>query len=143
MKMQSSLANCGAFAFHNALATLGIQRSPDECEKLCGTSAANGTSTQGLVKAARKIDDLNPVVIREKRRDVALLKLRSAIDDGRPVIISWEVAEPADHWVCVIGRIGTRYLVADSGDNDLVYAKDVAELATKWVDGSTYEGIIL
>jgi ABC-type bacteriocin/lantibiotic exporter with double-glycine peptidase domain len=140
--MQDSQANCGPFALKNALEALGIKRSAEELEKACGTSATNGTPTRGILKAASKIDGCSPWVLREARRDVALLKLEHAVRRGRPAVVAWNSGSPGDHWVAVIGVLGERYLVADSADSELVLTYSVDELEAKWRD-TKYEGVVL
>jgi ABC-type bacteriocin/lantibiotic exporter with double-glycine peptidase domain len=140
--MQDSQANCGPFALKNALEALGIKRSAEELEKACGTSATNGTPTKGILKAANKIEGCNPVVIRESKSDVALLKLEHALRHGRPVVISWSTVSPGDHWVAVVGVLGERFLVADAADSELVLSMTVDELEAKWRDNK-YEAVIL
>src|ERR1044072_2680949 len=110
MRMQDSQANCGPFALKNALEALGIKRSAEELEKACGTNATNGTPTKGIFKAAQKIEGCNPVVVRESKSDVALLKLEHAIRKGRPLVLSFcdSTGKPGEHWVAVVGVLGDR-----------------------------------
>jgi ABC-type bacteriocin/lantibiotic exporter with double-glycine peptidase domain len=140
--MQDSQANCGPFALKNALEAIGIKRSAEELEKACGTNATNGTPTKGILKAATKIDGCNPVLLREAKTDVALLKLEHALRRGRPAVIAWRSVEPGDHWVAVVGVLGERFLVADAADSELVVSLEVSELEAKWRD-TKYEGVIL
>lgn len=126
----------------NALAALGIARTTAELESLCGTSATDGTPTRNILKAAGKIDGCRPVLLRERRRDIALMRLAEALRRGRPVVLSWNSAEPGDHWVAVVGVLGERYLVADSADGELVVSRGVDELEAAWKD-KNYEGVIL
>lgn len=142
MRMQDSQANCGPFALKNALEALGVQRSAEELEKACGTSATNGTPTRGILRAATKIEGCNPVVLRESKSDVALLKLEHALRRGRPVVIAWCSETPGDHWVAVVGVLGERFLVADSANSELVISYPVNELEAKWRD-TKYEGVVL
>jgi hypothetical protein len=44
--------------------------------------------------------------------------------------------------VAVIGFLGERYLVADSGDSELVLSYTAENLAARWND-TTYEGVLL
>lgn len=143
--MQDSQANCGPFALKNALAALGVERSAEELEKACGTTATSGTPTRGILKAALKIDGCHPVKLRERRRDIALLRLKGALDWGRPAILVWCDSEgnPGGHWVAVVGMLGDRYLVADAADNELVLSFSAAEVAERWVDEGVYEGVVL
>lgn len=140
MRMQDSQANCGPTAMSNALAALGITRPAAECEKLCKTSATEGTSAKRLLSALRSIETCQPAELREKRQDVAMLKLDKALQYGRPVILC--VAENT-HWVAAVGALGGRVLVADSADNELVLSKSLEQLTTWWYSGTNYYGIIL
>lgn len=140
--MQDSQANCGPYALKNALAALGIERTAGELESACKTSATDGTSLRKIFAAAGKIEGCYPVTLREKRSDVALLKLSEALRRGRPVVIAWCTNNPGDHWVAVVGMLGDRYLVADSAHNELVITYTTGELINRWADGS-YEGVVL
>lgn len=140
MRGQDSQANCGPYALLNACRALGIQRTADELETLCGTTMTAGTTTNGLLRGAAKVEGLAPGLLRERRRDVALMRLHAAVSRGRPVILSWHQGE---HWVAVVGLLGDRYLVADAAENELVLSLGVAEVADAWCDGRTYEGVIL
>lgn len=137
--MQDAQHNCGPYALRNALEAMGISRSAEELEKACGTSATNGTPTKGILKAAMKIEGCKPSILRETRRDVALLKLEHAVRRGRPVILC---VQDGSHWVAVVGVLGERYLVADAADSELVLSLTVDELEAKWKD-TRYEGVIL
>ena len=92
--------------------------------------------------AATKIEGCHPVLLREGKSDVALLKLEHALRHGRPAVIAWSSEVPGDHWVAVVGVLGERYLVADSANSELVISYEVNELEAKWRD-SKYEGVIL
>lgn len=140
--MQDAQHNCGPYALRNALAAIGIERSAEELEKACGTSATNGTPTKGILKAAAKIEGCTPALLRETRRDIALLKLEHAVRNGRPVVIAWRTQDPGDHWVAVVGVLGDRYLIADAADSELVLSLAVEELEAKWRD-TKYEAVIL
>lgn len=142
MRLQDSQANCGPYALKNGLAAMGIERSAEELEKACKTSATNGTTTSNIIKAARAIEGCTPVKLLETKRDVALLKLFYAVTSGRACVISWCSQEPGDHWVAVIGKLGERYLIADAGDSELIIAVDAIELERRWRD-NRYEGVIL
>lgn len=140
MRGQDSQANCGPYALLNALRALGIQRTAEELESACGTTMTKGTSTAKLFKAANKIEGCSCVRINERRRDVALLKLQHALQNGRPVVIAWA---DGSHWVCAIGMLGPRYLIADAAENELVLSIEVEEVEKQWEDEGRYDGIIL
>jgi ABC-type bacteriocin/lantibiotic exporter with double-glycine peptidase domain len=140
MREQTSRASCGPFALLNALKAIGIERTPEELETLCKTSMTDGTDTPNMVKGAAKIDGCTPIRIKERRRDVALLRLRFALTSGRPVVLSWC---EGSHWVAAIGVLGERYLICDSDDLELVLSYQVEEVAKLWVDEGIYEGVVL
>lgn len=140
--MQDSQANCGPFALKNALAALGIHRAIEELETLCKTSATDGTPLRNVVRAAGKIEGCVPVRLMETRRDIALMRLMWALRSGRPVVLSWCSQSPGDHWVAAVGRLGERYLIADSADSELVFSMSVDEVEERWRD-TKYEGVIL
>lgn len=145
MRGQDSQANCGPYALMNALRSLGIMRTREELEVLCGTTMTDGTPPPKLLRAIGRIDGCQPVKIRERRRDIALLRLKGALDQGRPVVLVWQDSEgnSGGHWVAAVGMLGDRYLIADAADNELVLSHTVAEVAEKWVDEGVYEGVVL
>ena len=138
--MQDTAANCGPASVSNALQALGVIRSQQECEQLCKTSATDGTTGRNMVKALTSLG-FSPAVIREKREDVAALRLRMALHQGRPLVLcvdNWE------HWVAAVGVLGERILVADPADNELVLSYDVGALLRRWGgDAAPYYGVIL
>jgi hypothetical protein len=142
---QDSQANCGPYALMNALRAIGIMRTREELEVLCGTTMTDGTPPRKILRAVSKIEGCYPVKLREKRRDIALLRLRGALDQGRPVVLVWHDSEgnPGGHWVAAVGMLGDRYLIADAADNELVLSLTVDEVATYWTDEGVYEGVIL
>ena len=142
MRLQDNQANCGPAAMKNALQALGIERTLPELEAACKTSATNGTPTNNIIRAAKKIEGCKPIKILETRAGVALIQLRFALQSGRPVLLSWCSSTPGDHWVAAVGLLGERYLVADAADSELVLSLTVEELEGKWRDNK-YEGVIL
>lgn len=127
----------------NALAALGILRTQTECEKLCKTDATKGTPTKQLMNGIAAVEGLTPILLKEARRDVALLRVDKALGLGRPVILC---VDSGSHWVAAVGRLGDRYLVADSADNELVLSRDVEALEARWRDKGTkhpYLGVIV
>lgn len=143
MRMQDSAANCGPTALHNALLAIGVVRSVQELEVLCSTSATNGTPVRSLKRALSKIEGVTAVEIKERRRDVAALKLRHSIHSGRPVILLWTSASPGDHWVAAIGLLGDKYLICDSADLELVISLGIESVCTRWECDGVYQGVTL
>ncbi len=142
MRGQSSEASCGPTAMYNALRALDIERGLHECEKLCGTTMTDGTTTKKLVKALATIAELRPVPIRERRRDIAMMRLHEALLAGRPVILLVNSEQPEDHYVAVVGMLGSRYLIADSADHELVISRTPEDVSGWWGDAVTW-GVVL
>ena len=139
--MQDTAANCGPASLSNALQALGMFRSQQECEQLCKTSATDGTTGRNLAKALTTLG-FEPAIIREKRGYVAMLTLRHSLNKGRPAILcvdKWE------HWVCAIGMLGDRFIIADPADNELVLSYDAGAVAKRWShdNAQPYYGVIL
>lgn len=134
MRMQSTEATCGPTAMGNALAALGIIRAQEELEILCKTSATKGTDTGKMMKALRSIQGVTPVRSCERTPGAAMFRLASLLSLGRPGILC---VDNSAHWVSAIGGLGlgtaqARYLVADSGDLELVLSYTPADLVTRW-----------
>src|SRR5262245_12893608 len=121
MRYQSNRASCGPAALHNALASLGIHRTEDELVQLC-KQTPDGTSARNLSKAIQSISTtelpLRGDAFGYKNNPEALVSLWYHVSYlGRPCILAvdgWE------HWVTVVGHLGTRFAVADSANNALV-----------------------
>ncbi len=141
MRGQDAEANCGPFALMNALRSLGIVRSREELETLCGTTMTAGTSPAKMYRGAGKLGLHGaPTKITERRLDIAMLKLRHALlAEGRPVVMVWHAGE---HWVAAVGMLGERFLIADSADIELVISMSAEEVAEKWADGG-FHGVVL
>lgn len=131
MRLQDSQANCGSTAVKNALCALGIDRSTEECELLCGTTATQGTPPHRMIKGLESIHELDVQVIHESREEIALLLLREALRDGRPVIL---LVDNAEHWISAIGLLGERIDIADGADNELVTTNTPMGLAVRWLN---------
>lgn len=140
-RMQDTEANCGVYATRNALFALGIVRTPQELERALRTTV-NGTDLKHIVKYLSGVEGCDPVRLKEKRSDVAALKLRHAVTKGRPVIITWYAEQPGDHWVAAIGLLGDRFLIADSGDLEVVLSVEIEELLRRWGCPS-FDGVVL
>lgn len=140
MRLQDSQANCGPASLSNALAALGQPRTQDECAELCKTNATDGTPTKRLLAAVKGLG-LRGIVIKEKRAEVALLKLDHWLQRGRPAILC---VDNDSHWVAAIGVLNDRILVADSADNELVLSYDRTALVERWeADAGTCWGVVL
>lgn len=143
MRLQDSQANCGPTAVKNALCALGIERSTEECEKLCRCTA-DGTSPANLFRGLEAIHELNPQKIDEYKEYVAVLLLESALSEGRPVIV---LVDNSEHWVAAIGLLGKRIQIADGADSELVISYPLSAFAKRWQNSTSkrhsYYGISL
>lgn len=115
------------------MCALGIPRGIEEVELLCGTTS-EGTSPRKLYRGLCTIAELDPQVLHETRKDVAVVLLEKALRDGRPVIL---LVENAEHWVSAIGLLGERVQIADGADNELVVSYPITEFANRWVDATS------
>lgn len=129
MRMQDSQANCGSTALHNALAAMGIKRSPAECERLCGVTATAGVGPEGLLTAAKAIKGCHPEILEVFNPRHALGLLRDCLRSGRPAILC---VDEGGHYVAAIGALGDRYQVADGAKNELVVSYTGPVLADRW-----------
>lgn len=129
MRMQSSQAACGPTALYNAGCALGRKASLEECEKACRTSATKGTSALQLGRGARTLGFTVECEVKEARSDVAAMYLKGLVDRGTVPIIA---VDADSHWAAVVGRLGNRYLVADSAENELVLSYSEGELLQRW-----------
>lgn len=146
MRLQDSQANCGPTALHNALAALGIRRTPAECERLCGTTAADGTSQDGLIAAAKTVRGCHPRVFETDDGGMAGEALRGILT-SRPAILC---VDHDEHYVAAIGLLGDRFLVADGAKSALVLSYSGPALVQRWRSCEyggptppTYWGLIL
>lgn len=143
MRMQSSEASCGPTAMKNALESLGMSHSLEECESLCRCSATRGTSTSKLLHALKTIPNLEPTRLYERKADSALYRLNGFLSLGRPAILC---VDDSGHWVAAIGQLGvgtfsTRYVIADSGSMELVMTYQFQDLLKRW--GPPYLAVTL
>lgn len=133
MRLQSSQANCGAAAVLNAACALGRTNvSLEECERVCKTSASEGTSIRNLISGAKTTGLSLACEIKEAKEYVALLLLAHWVTVGGAVCVT---VDEDSHWATVIGRVGARYLVADSADSELVLSLSSKELLERWDSG--------
>lgn len=129
MRLQDSQANCGPVAVKNALCALGIDRSTEECEILCGTTATQGTPPHRMIKGLESIHELDVVVIKELRKEIAILLLKDSLRDGRPVVL---LVDNAEHWIAAIGILGERVIIADGADYELVTSYPLESFNDRW-----------
>lgn len=129
MRLQSSQASCGAAAVHNALCALGREPSLEACEKACRVDATDGTSPKRLVAGVKAMGGEVVAEIKERESDVGLLRLDKATTMGLVGIL---VVDADSHWVTVVGRLGDRYLVADSADSELIRSLSAKDLVERW-----------
>ena len=139
MKYQDRKSNCGPASLANALEAIGIERSQDELGTL-SKQDANGTSSANLRKAAEAVG-VDTVVIAEQRAESAAWALYTYVHSGSPGLL---VVDNDEHWIAVVGKLGSTYIVADSADNDLLLFYTQDELLSRWANSSNkYCGFFL
>ncbi len=139
MRLQDTQANCGPASLSNALQAIGVIRTQDECARLCKTTGTEGTSAKGLLAATRAVGR-EPLVINERRPDVAVLFLDNWLRVGRSAVLC---VDHSSHWVAAVGVLGERVLIADPADNELVTSLPRAKLAERWAGPNRYYGVVL
>lgn len=129
---QSFRADCGPAAVVNCLEALGIRRSLDEVTQLCRTTA-DGTSPLQIRRALSTLREpcelAGPMELRDTRPDIALLRISAVLADGRPLVA---LVDQFQHWVGVVGRLGHRFIVADSADLRQVIHYTPEEFSARW-----------
>ena len=145
MKYQSNRSSCGPASLHNALASLGIERSEDELIKLC-KQTPEGTSVRNLAAAIKAIStDTEPLYGESIAYSVfsnAWVGLWFVVAQrGRPVILC---VDELDHWVACIGYLGQRFVVVDSAEVGLVFCYSKDQLDERWVSPKgKYYGLVV
>lgn len=137
MRLQSTQASCGPACLRNALLCHGIIRSEQELEQLAGTTAATGTSPEGLRKAIASITVEHPELqntrLSEIRADVAILKLIAALQSGHVVLMC---VDSYEHWVLAFGLLGggAKIIVhvCDPDDNEMIIHYRTDALLQRW-----------
>lgn len=127
--MQSSQANCGATALYNAAQALGKQLDLMACERVCRTTATDGTSIRGFLFGAKKLGLQTAQTLRCDSAKRAESWLNEQIVAGSTVAVT---VDESSHWAAVIGKLGDRWLLADSADNELVLSLSTGELMHRW-----------
>lgn len=85
---------------------------------------------QAVIAIAKDDPRLFPSVLSERREDVAVLKLKSALDAG---IVGILLVDNWEHWVVSFGTLGNQVIhVADSDNQELVLHYSPEQLARRW-----------
>lgn len=142
MRFQTKRSSCGPAAGANACEAIGLSRTEDEMAALMGTKP-DGTDAKQMKKGLQATGIKLGLIV-EKRVHPAMLAMYFCLDTGKPVVIP---VEQWEHWVVVVGKLGTRYIVIDSAGDELVKIMDGDELAKWWSfnNGKTenFYGIVL
>jgi len=110
MRYQSGPGYCGPAALGNALAALGIKSTEHELALNLGTTVSQGTTEWGLCQGLERAG-FTWTEIKERKYTRAEETLFAGLNRGCPAIL---LAEAGDHWVAVVGVLGTRTVVVDS-----------------------------
>ncbi len=124
---QRTAYECGPFALKHALLTLGVFSEEHLIGHTAGTTSG-GTDERQLAVAARRLGFDLPVVRRHTPAD-AHSGLCDALSAGNPVLLcidQWE------HWVAVSGRQGTRFVMLDSAEAQVIRIVEWPDLEHRW-----------
>lgn len=149
MRYQSTDHFCGPAAVANALRALGrnvtemqVEAAVAKAHRKGEPKAVEGTS-HIQIKKALEVMKYRYAEFSLAHAEAAWRTLRSYLLDGNPVMLS---VDSDEHWICAIGIIGTRILVADAADSELVLSYDREEMLRRWGSASDvviYYGIAI
>jgi hypothetical protein len=140
VKLQDDKFSCGAVALYNALEAAGVD-SPavPELRRLASTSPVKGTSTAGICKALRNLS-ITHAKLKTKDEFVAYSALLGCLSAGSPVLLA---VDDDTHWVTAVGLLGSRVLVADSADGEVIVSLERGEVLDRWRCNDYYEGVVV
>ena len=133
MRYQSRYFTCGPATLYNVFQFYGKDVPEDEC---CEFSV-KGTSMRQLIAGIEK-HGFNYEVLKTRDSFKAYQWLDTSIRLGSPVILcvdNWE------HWMACIGKCGDKWVVADTGDLELVVYPTIEELMERWKHDNRYYAI--
>lgn len=109
MRYQATDWSCGPASVVNACQALGIRAAESRIRRLA-ESDSDGTDEVHLIQAVRALG-LKATPWGGTGASAAWAFVRSNVADGRPCLLC---IDQWSHWVCVVGSVGTRVIVADS-----------------------------
>ncbi len=148
MRQQSTESACGFCATANALKALGLHEV-DEATVARWVDKVRRAQHPGLDgldewNLGRAVSEAAPkrmkLVVRAVHvRDSALavLALRGALEAGSVAVLAVDPVEHegaygASHWISACGRVGDRFLLADSADTEVVLSLSPSQLLLRW-----------
>lgn len=138
MRQQSHHHTCGAVALCNVVEALRLKPITEErAAELCGSNAIYGTEPRDLLRACRSLR-LIPTVLKTRDSALAYWTVAGALEHGNPSLI---LVDDGDHWVALVGILGSRIVVADGADPGTVTCWTAKELVDRW--GPPYEAVIV
>lgn len=108
MELQQRKYSCGPAAVRAALYVLGHKVTEAALRKWAGTTS-EGTDERGILRAVHHYDHVGKEYQSESGKR-SWDWLRDSIARGKPVLLC---VDQWDHWVAVVGRLGTRVLLFD------------------------------
>jgi predicted double-glycine peptidase len=109
VRYQQNEYSCGPASVQNALIVLGERPSQAKLALIAGTTEADGTDEDGVVRAILAAGYQADVVATSDPRK-AWAHLVYSLMVGRPLVLCtarW------GHWICAVGTCGKRIIVAD------------------------------
>lgn len=129
MRYQRNPYSCGAAAVVNALRCHGRRVSEIRVQALAGTTAADGTGEQGIVAALRELG-CGAASFETQSVTEAMTWLEGSMEEGVPVIVC---TQQLQHWVTVIGMVGTRFVVVDPSNSKRNRAENGVHVVPRFV----------
>jgi len=132
---QPNSYQCGPFALKYAFVMLGIFKSEDQIAKVAGSTWWEGTDEIGLSRAARRYR-CRLTHFSSGDPDTARKALNKKIKKGIPCVLSvnnWE------HWLTAINYSSGKYVVVDSGMDDVINVVSARKLMRLWKYYDNYE----
>lgn len=113
MRYQRNPYSCGAAAVVNALRCYGRRVPEVRIQAAGGTTPEEGTGEQGIMTALRA-HGCGAANFETRSVTEAMSYLEGSMEEGVPVIIC---TQQLQHWVTVIGMVGTRFVVVDPSNS--------------------------
>ena len=125
MRYQITPHYCGPASLQNALRCVGVIVGQHKLAAMCGTTD-EGTDEYGLLTAAAGFAVETSTICAVSGRDAI-----NAVDTGLglgPVILC---VEQWGHWVCLIGKVGARYILSDPARTEVNKAEAGVQVLTR------------
>lgn len=138
MKLQRDSYSCGVYAIMNAAKCFGIDLKRRDITKYSKTSREKGTNEKGVIDALDGNGLHGEDFIFHKYERIEAYELLDEVLAGpgiNPIILS---VDDDNHWVTLIGKLGSKYIIYDSDgskwnrEENGVQLLTTSELEERW-----------